>query len=73
MTYHFTRLEVQQWLSRVFWNERRLGIDVILMLANQMPHQFYPHVITIEEVGQILQKYYAAQTRLRQYVEQCGV
>jgi len=27
-----------------------------LMLANQMLHQFYPHVITIAEVGQIVEK-----------------
>jgi len=41
------------------------------MLANQMLHQFYPHVITIAEVGQCLQNYYVAQNRL--FVEQCGV
>jgi len=29
MTLHFTRLDVWQGLSRLFWNERRLGIDVI--------------------------------------------
>jgi len=32
-----------------------------LMLANQMLHQFYPHVITIAEVEQIVEKYYDAR------------
>jgi len=35
-----------------------------LMLANQMLHQFYPHVITIAEVGQIVQKCFVATNRM---------
>jgi len=40
MTLHFTRLEAWQRLSRVFGNERRLGIDVI-------PHAGQPDVASV--------------------------
>jgi len=60
---------VQRWLCTLLdWklgNDYREYLEMsadlesmsYLMLANQMLHQFYPHVITIAEVGQIVQKF----------------